>query len=84
MNSLPEQIQNEIYKYKHQLEYIPIVNELKDLRIKCSIIYVDMYSTEEYDIEEKICSRSICILFHIKRLKIIKRHGKYNKKYNKK
>ena len=39
MNSLPEEIQYTIYKYKHQLEYKHIIDELKKLRIECFVSY---------------------------------------------
>jgi len=35
MNSLPEDVLYTIYKYKHQLEYKHIIDELKKLRIEC-------------------------------------------------
>ena len=35
MNSLPEEIEYIIYKYKHQLEYKHVIDELKKLRIEC-------------------------------------------------
>ena len=33
MNSLPEPIINNIYKYKHQLEFKPVLDELIDQKI---------------------------------------------------
>ena len=31
MNTLPEDIQNTIYKYKHQMEFNHVVNEMHDI-----------------------------------------------------
>ena len=46
METLPEEIQYTIYKYKHQLEYKHIIDELKNLRIKCffNIDYCNHYN----------------------------------------
>ena len=35
MNSLPDDILNKIFKYKHQLEMTDILNELSQIRINC-------------------------------------------------
>ena len=40
METLPEEIQYTIYKYKHQLEYKHIIDELTNLRIKCFLILI--------------------------------------------
>ena len=31
MNTLPEDIQNTIYKYKHQLEFVNVMNDFSDI-----------------------------------------------------
>ena len=35
MNSLPEEIEYIIYKYKHQLDFKDVMKELKKLTIRC-------------------------------------------------
>ena len=35
MNSLPCDILNTIHKYKHQLEFSDVINELRHIRINC-------------------------------------------------
>ena len=42
MNSLPEDVLYTIYKYKHQLEYKHIIDDLKKLRIE-SFFRIDLY-----------------------------------------
>ena len=39
MNSLPCDILNTIYKYKHQLEFKDILNELTQIRINCRYMF---------------------------------------------
>ena len=38
MNTLPEEIEHIIYKYKHQLEYKNIIEQIKYIRIKCFLM----------------------------------------------
>ena len=39
MNSLPDDILNKIFKYKHQLEFKDILNELTQIRINCRYMF---------------------------------------------
>ena len=39
MNSLPDDVLNKIYEYKHQLEMSDILNELTQIRINCRYMF---------------------------------------------
>ncbi len=43
MNTLPEDIQDTIYKYKHQLEFSEVMSELK-----CSVCYCGFCSDRQW------------------------------------
>ena len=39
MNSLPNDILNKIYEYKHNLEYTNVLDELTQMRINCRYMF---------------------------------------------
>ena len=39
MNSLPDDILNKIYEYKHNLEYTNVLDELTQIRINCRYMF---------------------------------------------
>ena len=73
MNSLPEDVLYTIYKYKHQLEYKHIIDELKNLRIKC-FFNIDYYNHHNLFVKcldiNNICAPPKRILNTIKKHKI--------------
>ena len=60
MNSLPDSVLDTIYKYKHQLEFKHIMDELTQLRINCRYLFsLDFVKTSKYLSHDKIMKACI-------------------------
>ena len=60
MNLLPEDVLDTIYKYKHNLEYINVLDELTQLRINCRFLFsLNFVKTSRYLSHDKILKACI-------------------------
>ena len=76
MNTLPEEIEYIIYKYKHQLEYKNIIDHIKYIRIKCffnvnvnilNMVYCNYFNLFVKCLEiDNLCPTAKQILYTIK------------------
>ena len=63
MNTLPEDIQNTIYKFKHQMEFNHVINEMHDIvNFWCIDQLDDMYCKSRHEgIHERLRNKFKCL-----------------------
>ena len=65
MDKIPDDILNTIYLYKHQLEFIYVMNELTQTRINCRYTFsLNFIKTSRYLDHDKVF-RSVCDINNI-------------------